>query len=508
MYVAQGKVPFPENYTPVINQTGMLGLNYTGKKGNETIIPQVCTDIACFNCMGKILIVYSSPLTATISPYTIRNKRGNLNVKVPVFDFFAGTTYMYILTPSNRGELEWAKLNPDLSIERFVGVFQLHDYAVKDGVRVLCGSNKSGLDVLDRHGKTARIIFKTGEVEDVITFSKSAKASLVRGTAANVPKPTSFSMLLNLTTNDVSVAYDNGETERIANIENLSEVVEILDSMLDDAKTSKDVIEKSVKTGRIEKVQSCIKYSKISLEYGKSIIYIFKSLELYGKGAFLLILTANMYSKLRGKALLDKMYETVCQKYTDINDKYSFKIIFCYSLAVLAVRQKGSGRVTIQVLNWEEADKKRFGDLPEYASKAYGMLGDSVRVVNMECIKMSGVEIKQFGRIPKCLSAVGSAKRGRVSINNPRYSNGYTINVAFEALDNPESSMLITFNIFDGFSYDNYSPKEVVNGEQLSKQAILSKKYNDKNFVLNTRTNGFVAYVAGGAGMTENKMVG
>lgn len=160
-------IGYPDRYDLIKSDEGLLGIMYTGKK-EEVILEPKYTACTVFKALGKVWLAYLDDSEDADPFYVIRNKKGDVQTEIPVYDFVANSKALYGQIETDRG-IELAQFDKDLSVVRTFGKLKFKDYCTSKGNRIL-PNTKQSLEVEDSEGRICRINMIDNTLEDVISF--------------------------------------------------------------------------------------------------------------------------------------------------------------------------------------------------------------------------------------------------------------------------------------------------------------------------------------------------
>lgn len=165
----------PEKYEVIRSNsdTTKYGIIYRSAKKEEVIVEPKYTVCTAFKALGKIFVAYFTSEEDEDGYYVIRNRKGDVQTDIPIYDFVACNKALYAQIKTKRG-LELAVLDKELQVVKTFGVMTLCDYYTGNGNRVIPNTRQT-LEVRDKDGGLCRINLTDHTLDSVISFSSDVK---------------------------------------------------------------------------------------------------------------------------------------------------------------------------------------------------------------------------------------------------------------------------------------------------------------------------------------------
>lgn len=464
-------VGLPQKYDYIISNSEdgkLVGIEYIGKK-EEVVIPAENTEATVFKSLGKICIVFKKAGSDT---YTLTNKKKSVQVE-GIHDFVAGPTFLYIQIDGeyNRENLEWCVLDKNFERVKNIGTFTLNDVATNGGARVLSGT-RTNLEILDRHGKTCRIMLKDASIDEVITFGSKTK----RAEKEKVESAT-YSFEFNLTNGKVSMTGNMGNDVRINRFTGIdkvkSSIVNLMDSKFEEDEITVQV-KRHVETYKIATVVD------VEAEKAKKIAKLLSRFEEFTDFSLVALLIETYTT--------DGLIEKIDKDFADIVEisgpnvlrgkkQYALQCINMKDMLITLLIERVSGKISYSI-----SDKDN--------TKVWDVSNHNVKISNISyCIEEYGEDInKDAIKLPLSINKHKDSYGN--SIENERFENiiYMSADLTFEESDGSQTDNGLAMVIYDGFTYDIKKIKARRKVSELSKTELHNKKYNTDDIVLSTRT--------------------
>lgn len=457
----------PDKYSIINGDEGLLGIGYTGKKGMDVVLLPKYTSCTVFKALGRVFMAYMENTEEDETPYyVIRNRKGDLETDMPVYDFVACNKALYGRIETNRG-IELAQFNKELEVVKTFGFLTFADYYTNNGNRVIPNTRQT-LDVRDQNNRLCRINMTDNTLEDVISFGSDAGSRVNKEPVEVVVEYWDY--VVNITRGTICKTADTGGTSlEVARLTGLENNRKTLTNLFGTEGTPEEV---EVPVKRHYETHELIKYDEVTPERAGSIDKILKSLntgetlESVQKLFEYFAGTSNNLVETVAKFLVDEyacVYES--SDTTVMNNKYLMKVLIENNKMYILVRSR-SGKVTLTI-------KDRPEDLNEGTYNK--LVGNSV-VYEKEVSYDVGRSIPR----PQALK----------NKNNAHYKRALNIKCT---LENENGNTLdLDFMLFDRFTY---GPLAHQSEESLSENTDADQKnknrhnYNDKNIILSTETS-------------------
>lgn len=448
----------PEKYVFIRNNEddSLIGLMYQGAKKEEVIVEPKYTECTAFKALGKIWIAY---LTED-NYYLIRNKKGDIQTDIPIYDFVACNKALYCKIETNRG-LELAQMDKELEVVKTFGLLDFADYYTNHGNRVIPNTRQT-LDVKDSHDRTCRINMTDNTLEDVISFGSDARVKQIQNTDEdeidNVVEEWKYE--LDITTGKVTVSDGaGGHLAYIADLAELDKFKQTLNNIFgqEAVENTEEVQVKRHKETRVKLV-----YDGVPAERAELINVVLKALPSNST-------LSDVQNLIKYYSANENYMQCVCDFYSKdfkkLNNDYLVKVMTTDDNMLVAVKNK-SGKVRIVV---EDID-----------------LGYTEAASDYELVKADIAEKDLDFETGKHIEKPAKYKNKPGSF----YKRGLSVKAELTNSKKSDDIIGLNFMIFDKFTY---GPLAVEKTTDLEVDGHKNRyNYNDKNIVLSTTTSDFL----------------
>ena len=442
----------PEKYQYIKSNENesLIGLIYQGAKKEEVIVEPKYTQCTAFKALGKIWIAYFNE----DDYYVIRNKKGDIETSVPVYDFVACNKALYCKIKTNRG-FELAQMNKELDVVKTFGILEFADYYTNHGNRVIPNTRQT-LDVKDRSGRLCRINMTDNTLEDVISFGSDARVNINKEVEEdNIVEEWRYDVDITKGTITKSDGL-GGHVSSIANLRDLGEDKVILISLFGQAPEEKT---EEVKVKRHMETRTTYVFDGIDTERAEKIDKIVRSIPGDGKLSNLRSVFIYFDNNLDGIAkFFTEGFKTFYKK--DIAE-YGIKILTTNDKMITVVRS-ASGKVTM---------------LQDDIDTDYVMPDSLYEVVSYETTDKD-LTHDEGKIIPK-----PSKYKNK---NNSFYKRGISAKCEMKNTENDDDLIEVKFMLFDRFTFGPLA----VEASHVEVDGHRNRyNYNDQNIVLTTTTS-------------------
>lgn len=453
-------VGLPEKYEVIRSNedTSKYGILYHSPKKEEVIIEPKYSVCTAFKALGKIFIAYfvDGQSEDDLGYYIIRNRKGDLQTDVPVYDFVACNKILYVQIMTDRG-IELVALDKELQIVKSFGAKTFSDYYTMNGNRIIPNTRQT-LEVRDKDGSLCRINLTDHSLDSVISFSANAMTKN-KAVVEDDFKVEDWTYELNLSKGTVT-KHDGfgGHISTIASILNmekyLSDIVVLFDA-------TPEITEVEVPVKRHTETYKIVKFVDIPNERAAVVDRLMKSVITGGTFELMHELLAyfNMDYEEVVKCITEDFNSFYKQNYQGLKTEYGVKIVTLEDKAIFMVK----------------IDKHKIYHLIEDLDK-FELLDKCVYTFDMSEseVMVKDTVLADTKDIPKPKKHKGKS--------NSYYARAFAVDGVFnnkEYVD--EDSKTFSFMLFDKFTYGPLVKDDT--------KKTVRHNFNDSNIVLTTTTS-------------------
>lgn len=453
-------VGLPEKYEVIRSNedTTKYGILYRSPKKEEVIVEPKYSVCTAFKALGKIFIAYfvDGDGEDDLGYYVIRNRKGDLQTDMPVYDFVACNKILYVQIMTERG-MELVALDKELQIIKSFGVKTFSDYYTSNGNRVIPNTRQT-LEVKDKDGGLCRINLTDHSLDSVISFSANALTKNNHVVEDSI-KVEDWTYEVNLSKGTIT-KHDgfNGHISIIASIADLekylSDVVVLFDS-------TPEIIENEVQVKRHMETYKIVKFVDIPNERAVMVDKILKS--VLSGGTFELIHELLAYLDMNCEEVLKYLTDDFNAFYSKndqgLKTEYSAKIVTLTDKAIFMVK----------------TDRNKIYHLIEDLDK-FELLDKCVYTLDM-----SESEVAVKDTVLSDTKEVPKPKKHKAK-SNSYYARTFAVDGVFNNKEYSEDeSKAFSFMLFDKFTYGPLVKDDT--------KKTVRHNFNDSNIVLTTTTS-------------------
>lgn len=451
-------VGLPEKYVFIKNNDNesLIGLMYRGAKKEEVIVEPKYTQCTAFKALGKIWIAY---LTED-DYYVIRNKKGDVQTEIPIYDFIACNKALYCQIKTNRG-IELAQMDKELEVVKTFGILEFADYYTNHGNRIIPNTRQS-IDVKDTSGRVCRINMTDNTLEDVISFGSDARVNKINNTDEveedNIVEEWRYDV--NITTGRVKKSDGvGGHVSNIADLTSLDGYKQTLNNMF--GQTGVENTDE-IQVKRHFETHTTLVFDGVPAERAELVDKVLKALPIDSTLEDVQYLI-EYYSG--NENYMQYVSDFYTEGFGDINKEYSMKVMTT-SDNMLVVIRKNTGKVKIIKDNLD----------PNYVAfdADYGLESASAeeKELDFETGKHIEKPVKHKGK------------------NNSFYKRCLSVDAVLKNTQVEDDKIEMDLMIFDKFTF---GPLAVEKHTDIEVDGHRNRyNYNDKNIVLSTTTSDFL----------------
>lgn len=458
----------PARYELIRNSLDALkyGIVYKGSKKEEVILEPEYSICTVFKALGRVFLAYMVQ-DGDESYYVIRDKKGKTVFDQPVFDFVANNKILYVQIRTERG-IELAALNKELEVLKTFGEMKFDDYYTNRGNRILPNTRQT-LDVLDKYNHTCRINLTDNTMDEVITFSKEAKARNSNGdTVSEEPFVEEWQYEFNMTTGRVMKSDGlGGHIHNIANIKGMEKFKDTLVVLMNE--TPKEISSDVLVKRHYEK-HDVLQFNGIDNERAELVDKLLLSVRNgYGLD-FIDYMLSYFKNDLENtvKAMTEGFENIIEHNENGVESLYSFKMMTTSDKAVIMIKNT-YGKMCSIIKN---------ADASEICKAAEGDMwtDEDYEVTSLE-VGVSNLSFEDSCTVPKPLGL-------HKNKHNSYYERGFLVAMGVTPINHKDVDELpFKLAVFDRFAYGPLVKDNDKDGAR--------HNYNDKNIVLKTVTSDF-----------------